>query len=374
MCDLCMKHGAGGKWYLNAEHYSNSIVEKYNLRDFLMEQYRNFEQIPVRKVHGFNAVGLGYKLRIPIIGRIVKRTAEKMLHSTKPPTNPFKAEGHIGQVVPLEDAIAILESCAAEPIIEKNCMCRYMSRGIKDACCINFGVMSEIIDKLPEELSGGISWLYDVVRSVLSLLELRGEDLRSRDLSMEEYLAQAMEFRKSLGNGYAADLPGLAERGVRLFSGLREMLKTVLLGDAMKRLVVRSIESPDVLMKSLRESSEGLPAQLANIEETSAAYQTGKDELASERLKAFIDYIHRYIRMCHQIAPVFRIDPAGIQVGGLSLEQKNRGIQELLGRMLEALENNDIITLSDILEYELKPMLQDLGAYLDSLEKAVKAA
>ena len=149
MCDLCMKHGAGGKWYLNAEHYSNSIVEKYNLRDFLMEQYRNFEQIPVRKIHGFNAVGLGYKLRIPIIGRIVKRTAEKMLHSTKPPTNPFKAEGHIGQVVPLEDAIAILESCAAEPIIEKNCMCRYMSRGIKDACCINFGVMSEIIDKLP---------------------------------------------------------------------------------------------------------------------------------------------------------------------------------------------------------------------------------
>jgi hypothetical protein len=28
-------------------------------------------------------------------------------------------------------------------------MCRYMSRGVKDDCCINFGVMSEIIDKLP---------------------------------------------------------------------------------------------------------------------------------------------------------------------------------------------------------------------------------
>ncbi len=149
MCDLCMKHGAGGKWYLNAEHYSNEIVEKYNLRDFLMEQYKNFEQISVRKVHGFNAVGLGYKLRIPLIGRIIRHTAEKLLHSTNPPTNPFKAEGHIGQVIPLEDAIAILENCAVEPIIEKNCMCRYMSRGIKEACCINFGVMSEIVDKLP---------------------------------------------------------------------------------------------------------------------------------------------------------------------------------------------------------------------------------
>jgi len=51
--------------------------------------------------------------------------------------------------VPLEDAEAILEHCEAEPIIEKNCMCRYMSRGEKEACCINFGVMSEIIDKLP---------------------------------------------------------------------------------------------------------------------------------------------------------------------------------------------------------------------------------
>ncbi len=149
MCDLCMKHGAGGKWYLNAEHYSNEIVERYNLRDFLMEQYTNFEQMSVRKVHGFNAVGMGYKLRIPLIGRIIRHTAEKMLHSTNPPTNPFKAEGHIGQVIPLEDAIAILETCAAEPIIQKNCMCRYMSRGEKEACCINFGVMSEIVDKLP---------------------------------------------------------------------------------------------------------------------------------------------------------------------------------------------------------------------------------
>ena len=144
-----MKHGAAGKWYLNAKNYSNEIAEEYNLREFLMEQYLNFEQIAVRKIAGFNGVGLGYKIQMPIIGRLVKRIAENMLKSTKPPTNPFKAEGHIGQVVPLDDAIAILEHCAAEPIIQKYCMCRYMHRGEKDACCINFGVMSEIIEKLP---------------------------------------------------------------------------------------------------------------------------------------------------------------------------------------------------------------------------------
>ncbi|MBD3190381.1 MAG: 4Fe-4S dicluster domain-containing protein [Candidatus Heimdallarchaeota archaeon] len=149
MCDHCLKHGTAGKWYLNAKNYSYEIVEEYNLREFLLEQYKNFEQMSVRKVNGFNAVGLGYKMQMPIIGRIVKHFAEKMLHSTKPPSNPFQAEGHFGQVVPLDDAIAILETCAAEPIIQKYCMCRYMTRGVKDACCINFGVMSEIIEKLP---------------------------------------------------------------------------------------------------------------------------------------------------------------------------------------------------------------------------------
>jgi ferredoxin len=149
VCDICMKHGAGGKWYLNARHYSEEIAVKYNLREFLLEQYKNFEQIPVRKVAGVSPAGLGYKLRIPIIGRLIKRTAERLLSSNRAPKNPFRPEGHIGQVVPLEDAIAILEHCAAEPIIQKNCMCRYMSRGEKEACCINFGVMSEIIDRLP---------------------------------------------------------------------------------------------------------------------------------------------------------------------------------------------------------------------------------
>ena len=142
MCDHCIKHGTAGKWYLNAKNYSYEIAEEYNLREFLLEQYMNFEQIAVRKIAGFNGEGLGYKIQMPIIGRVVKHLAEKMVLSTKPPTNPFKAEGHFGQVVPLDDAIAILEHCAAEPIIQKYCMCRYMHRGEKDALYISTQIIA----------------------------------------------------------------------------------------------------------------------------------------------------------------------------------------------------------------------------------------
>jgi NAD-dependent dihydropyrimidine dehydrogenase PreA subunit len=150
MCDSCLKHGTAGKWYFNARNYSKELADELDLKEFLMEQYKSFESMQVRKFGGFNAVGLGYTIKIPIIGRIAKYTAEKMLHTKKPRHNPFKAEGHIGQVVPLDDAIAILENCVDEDsIILKYCMCRYMHRGEKEACCINFGIMSEIIDKLP---------------------------------------------------------------------------------------------------------------------------------------------------------------------------------------------------------------------------------
>ena len=93
MCDYCMQHGAGGKWYLNAEHYSNEVAEKHDLRAFLLEQYTNFEQISVRPVGGISPVGRDHTFRMPIIGRVVKRMAERMLHSRKPQPILFVRKG-----------------------------------------------------------------------------------------------------------------------------------------------------------------------------------------------------------------------------------------------------------------------------------------
>lgn len=70
MCDWCMKHGAGGKWYLNARNYSYELAESMNLQAYLEEQWKNFEQVYIRKIMGISSIGLGYKLRMPIkIGR-----------------------------------------------------------------------------------------------------------------------------------------------------------------------------------------------------------------------------------------------------------------------------------------------------------------
>jgi len=155
MCQWCMKHGAGGKWYMNAKNYSDELARDLNLQDYLTEQWRFFEQVFIRRISGFSSIGLGYKLQMPIIGRVIRWAAERMIHSTSKKRKAFRADGHFGQVIPLEDGKIILEKLAAEPIIENYCMCRMMQRGVKEVCCINFGVLSGVIEKLPRFIPEG---------------------------------------------------------------------------------------------------------------------------------------------------------------------------------------------------------------------------
>ncbi len=149
MCQWCMKHGAGGKWYLNARNYSNELAEEMQMEAYLTEQWMNFEQVYIRKMMGISSIGLGYKLKMPIVGRLLRWQAENMIHSESRHRNPVRADGHFGQVIPLEEAKTIMLNLAAEPIIQNYCMCRWMQKGCKDVCCINFGALSGVIEKLP---------------------------------------------------------------------------------------------------------------------------------------------------------------------------------------------------------------------------------
>ena len=150
MCNWCTKHGAGKKWYMNSKNYhADQISSKDEMRSYLEEQWMNMENLFIRKIKGISSVGLGYKMKMPIIGRVLRNIAEKMIHSEKKHRYAARADGHFGQAIPLEDAQMILSELAAEPIIENYCLCRYMQRGTKECCCINFGVLSEVIEKLP---------------------------------------------------------------------------------------------------------------------------------------------------------------------------------------------------------------------------------
>jgi NAD-dependent dihydropyrimidine dehydrogenase PreA subunit len=149
MCEWCFKHGAGKKWYLNSRNYLRETALEVNAEEYIFEVWKQFEKVYLQRIYGISMKGPGYKFDIPIIGRALKWYVNSWFRKERPlkGRNPRRAEGHPGQVIPLADAKKILEM--AEPVIRVNCACRHMTRGIKDPCCLAFGVLAESVPKLP---------------------------------------------------------------------------------------------------------------------------------------------------------------------------------------------------------------------------------
>lgn len=229
-------------------------------------------------------------------------------------------------------------------------------------------ITSELDITLLSDLTNGINWIIEVLRTVMQLLSINLSDYKYKDLSIEEYINQLKFFSEMIQKtDHVQEIGELFERENDLFESIISICKMLLLSDNMKSLVMNSIDSPDVLINSLFEIRDEIPNQLNNLEETAIAFQTGKDDLGSAKLETFIEFFYGYSRTCYQISPVFKIDLENIEIEGKSLSEKNQEIMEFLNEIIYVMENNDIISLSDILEYEIKPAFEDLDLYISSL-------
>ncbi|MBN2436668.1 MAG: hypothetical protein JXK07_15520 [Spirochaetes bacterium] len=228
-----------------------------------------------------------------------------------------------------------------------------------------------------EPFFGGIDWLIDVTTTVFSMLNLDLQDIKHMDRTVAEYLGDigllASELQKAADKKDGDTVLKLLDEQKQLFSLFKGIFKMAMLSDNIKDMVVRSIDSPDSLIKSLIESRDNLPQQLENLEKISEAFQSGHDEEASSLMHPFLDYMYTYSRTSIQSAPVFGIDPDELVVDGISISEKNRQINELLAEIVDVMESDDIISASDILEYELKPALESVPEYINQLLERIGA-
>ncbi len=219
-----------------------------------------------------------------------------------------------------------------------------------------------------EDLVSGMEWLQDVFSTATTLLSMSLEDVQFRDHNAAYYVNQLLDMKhtiiKYLSEMKEKEMPALDEN---LFHNLKEIFAIFMVSQEMKRLIVESIDSPDTLLVSLQEIRKVLPEQVKNLEETAVAYQSGKDEEAVEKLFQFIDFMFDYTRTCYQIAPVFNVDLREIVIDEVSLDDKNRELQNLLHDTLDVMENNDMISLADILEYEIMESIKNIDKYIDIL-------
>lgn len=124
MCEFCINHGEGKKWYEVMDNYSKEMYardnrEKY-MRHFLPNILRN---------GSINLARLDrLKTKMPLAYRFVRKLATRSMK-----------RNHFGQVVPVEDAEMIIDM--VQSVTRVPCVCRMATRGRKDArYCLLLGI------------------------------------------------------------------------------------------------------------------------------------------------------------------------------------------------------------------------------------------
>jgi Fe-S-cluster-containing hydrogenase component 2 len=143
MCEFCLKHAEGKKWYLEARNYSEDLLSDIRRRRFIEDFFRDTEDLSdeagrlekLDKAPGF----IKAIMRRVITGRMKKN--------------------HFGQVLPVEDVEKIFGF--VNSVVRVACICRHVTLGEEKRYCYgismgpNGGKMGEILRGLDRSFLGG---------------------------------------------------------------------------------------------------------------------------------------------------------------------------------------------------------------------------
>lgn len=118
MCEFCVKHGEGKKWYLNAKNYSADLLSDLRRRKFVEHSGQWINDLYRTKLGLAKLV----PFKAPIVGDICKKIFKKWLL--------YK---HWGQVIPIEDVEKIL--ALTNSITRIPCICRKITKGKEARLC-----------------------------------------------------------------------------------------------------------------------------------------------------------------------------------------------------------------------------------------------
>ena len=117
MCEFCLKHGEGEKWYLQAKNYSDDLFSDIRRRKYIEE----FVSHPEALARSARYLDLLSKLPVFIRGVVSRIVTWKMKKT------------HFGQVVPIEDIKKIFDF--SNSIVRVACLCRNITLGKEKRYC-----------------------------------------------------------------------------------------------------------------------------------------------------------------------------------------------------------------------------------------------
>jgi ferredoxin len=147
LCEWCMQHGDGKKWYLNIKNYSRDLLkDKTAVEEFntFFQNLETFAGMSPSAIIGLSGLTSDEEFTQAVGGL-------KQIYTTMNP--------HKGQVVPIEDVREIID--LSGPIAKLACVCRRAFKGgFEEKTCIGLGpVFLEVAKDWPDFTRGGIDYI-----------------------------------------------------------------------------------------------------------------------------------------------------------------------------------------------------------------------
>ncbi len=132
MCEFCVKHGEGKKWYLQAKNYSEDLTSDLKRRRRIERVLHAFEGLSQADIERMESVS---KLPRPVRGLVASLASVSMKKT------------HFGQVVPIEDVEQILT--IINSVVRIPCVCRNLTVGREVRYCL--AVSTTPVNDTPDE-------------------------------------------------------------------------------------------------------------------------------------------------------------------------------------------------------------------------------
>jgi Fe-S-cluster-containing hydrogenase component 2 len=133
MCEYCLEHGEGQKWYLQAKNYSEDLLSDVRRRTYLEEFLSDTDGL-ARSVTLLQRLEAAPRFIRGLVGRLVTRRMKRV---------------HFGQVVPIEELETIFGFLGS--IVRVACLCRQVTLQAEKRYCYgvslapNGGVLADIL-------------------------------------------------------------------------------------------------------------------------------------------------------------------------------------------------------------------------------------
>ena len=132
MCQFCVEHGDGKRWYLEAANYAADLESDLARRNYIVEFIKDFDTMRARAIGSMELLDA---LPGPL-ERGAKKIASRRMQKV-----------HYGQPVPIEECAEIFD--IATSIVKIPCVCRTFAGHTPEAVCIL--VTTQPIEPLLEE-------------------------------------------------------------------------------------------------------------------------------------------------------------------------------------------------------------------------------